>query len=306
MSERELEKMETVGTDGEAAAKSLENGEGVSVENGESANEETETTQVENAKKAVIITTSKSSFIPNALRSALEEKGYSVVFYAVPETDLSNVKMEKRVVFLFAEEYNDVNHHLMSTVRNFLNVNGLRAVIMGQKESCEFLKMNLTVERIFAEFYRPIDVKNVVEKAEAFVSAINYQNLRKNILVVDDAGVMLRTIHSWLSDRYNVTLANSAETATMQIRKRRPDLILLDYEMPVCSGAEFLDQLRQNPITSDIPVIFLTSRSDSDTVKSVLMKRPQGYMLKTTPKEQVIEKIDKFFEDQAMKIFSTR
>ncbi len=303
MSDSELEIAEASAQE-EIAAKPETNEEKPEGENVGEASAEQADVEAECAKKAVIITTSKSSFIPNALRSALEEKGYSVVFYAVPETDLSNVKMEKRVVFLFAEEYNDVNHHLLSTVKGFLNVNGLKAVIMGQKESCEFLKMNLTTERIFAEFYRPIDVKNVVEKAEAFASAINYQNVRKNILVVDDAGVMLRTIHSWLSDRYTVTLANSAETASTQIKKRRPDLILLDYEMPVCSGAEFLDQLRQNPITADIPVIFLTSRSDSDTVKSVLMKRPQGYMLKTTPKEQLLAKIDKYFEDQAMRMFT--
>ncbi|MCQ2749895.1 MAG: response regulator [Clostridia bacterium] len=79
------------------------------------------------------------------------------------------------------------------------------------------------------------------------------------------------------------------------IEVTKPDLILLDYEMPVCSGAQFLEMLHSEAQTKDIPVIFLTSRSDEETVRKVLELGPQGYLLKSQSKENIVEAISKFF-----------
>lgn len=121
---------------------------------------------------------------------------------------------------------------------------------------------------------------------------------KKNILVVDDSGQMLRTILGWLEGKYNVRLANSAETAAVSINKDIPDLILLDYEMPEVSGPEFFVQLREKERTKDIPVIFLTAQNDADSVRAVLELRPQGYILKTTASTTLVEKLDDFFRKQ--------
>ncbi|MCQ2979188.1 MAG: response regulator, partial [Clostridia bacterium] len=121
------------------------------------------------------------------------------------------------------------------------------------------------------------------------------RNGQRKILVVDDSPVFLRTISEWLELCYNVSICPSATAAFHMIEVTKPDLILLDYEMPVCTGAQFLEMLHSEQQTKDIPVIFLTSRSDEETVKKVLELGPQGYLLKSQPKENILEALQKYF-----------
>ncbi len=114
---------------------------------------------------------------------------------------------------------------------------------------------------------------------------------KKKILVVDDSGMALRTMMEYLEDTYDVALANSASKADEAIDKSIPDLILLDNEMPECSGAEFLQKLRSQPWTKDIPVVFLTSANDFATVKKLLDLKPEGFVLKSTQKAELLKTI---------------
>ena len=75
----------------------------------------------------------------------------------------------------------------------------------------------------------------------------------------------------------------------------------MDYEMPVCSGQQFLEMIRAEVSTSMIPVIFLTAKGDKESVKSVLALKPAGYLLKTMAAEQIVESIDNFFEKNKAK-----
>ena len=117
---------------------------------------------------------------------------------------------------------------------------------------------------------------------------------RKKILVVDDSPTFLRMIHKWLEVEYNVQVCPSATAAFHMIDTQKPDLILLDYEMPICNGAQFLQMLRSEPATADIPVVFLTGNDDRDTVISLISLKPQGYLLKTQTKAAIKDKIKEF------------
>lgn len=98
-------------------------------------------------------------------------------------------------------------------------------------------------------------------------------------------------IMSWLEPYYKITLANSAKIAKAVIDREMPDMILLDYEMPGCTGADFFGELKADINTKDIPVVFLTSKDDKDTVKSVLEMKPQGYILKLMPRNEIIDRV---------------
>ena len=74
-----------------------------------------------------------------------------------------------------------------------------------------------------------------------------------------------------------------------------PDLVLLDYEMPIVDGRQVLGMIRDEPEYANIPVIFLTGKSDAESVKSVLSLKPEGYLLKTEEPAKIIAEIDKFF-----------
>ena len=105
-----------------------------------------------------------------------------------------------------------------------------------------------------------------------------------------------------LSGKYDVTVVKSGMQAISYIGQHKPDLMLLDYEMPVTSGPQVMEMLRSEDSTKDIPIVFLTGKSDRDSVLSVMRLRPQGYLLKSTKKEDIIASIDNFFETGTWKI----
>ncbi len=65
--------------------------------------------------------------------------------------------------------------------------------------------------------------------------------------------------------------------------------------MPVTSGPQVLEMLRADTETKDIPVMFLTGKSDKESVMAVVALRPEGYFLKNIQKEELLEKLQEFF-----------
>lgn len=115
---------------------------------------------------------------------------------------------------------------------------------------------------------------------------------KKRVLVVDDNGPTLRTIKGMLEENYEVQIAPSGMKAMTSIGKLRPDLILLDYDMPVCDGRQTLEMIRADEDLADIPVIFLTSVNDREHIERVLALHPQGYLLKPPVKDKLLSSIE--------------
>lgn len=112
------------------------------------------------------------------------------------------------------------------------------------------------------------------------------------VLVVDDNAILLRTVKDMLAEDYNVSIAVSGAQAFMSIQKHKPDIILLDYEMPIVDGAEVFQLLRDDPKAQDIPVVFLTASADREVVTKLISLSPEGYMLKPPKKEKLLEMIE--------------
>jgi len=86
--------------------------------------------------------------------------------------------------------------------------------------------------------------------------------MQKNIFLVDDNVTNLTVAEEVLVKQFRVISLSSAAKMFAALEKFRPDLILLDIEMPEVSGFEAMKQLKANDLYTDIPVIFLTTRSD--------------------------------------------
>ncbi len=125
---------------------------------------------------------------------------------------------------------------------------------------------------------------------------------KKSILLVDDDTDFLQIAYSWFDGVYDVDFVSSAKEAIKYLSDKKPDLILLDHEMPKMSGYEFLAEIRKSWKTADIPVIFLTGKDDKDSVMQIIEKKPNGYLLKSTPKDQLLKSIDDFFADHILKL----
>lgn len=119
---------------------------------------------------------------------------------------------------------------------------------------------------------------------------------KKKILVVDDSNVMCQAMNELLGEAYEISMAHSGLAAIRTIVLNRPDLILLDYEMPVCDGKQVLEMIRSDKDIADIPVIFLTGKVDKQSIKNVLALKPAGYLSKTLNPLDIKKNIDEYFK----------
>lgn len=116
---------------------------------------------------------------------------------------------------------------------------------------------------------------------------------RKHILMVDDDPELLRSMKEMFQKTYKVSLAVSATQAMAIIGKEPPDLIILDYDMPICDGRMMFQMIRAEEKIKDVPVIFLTGISDREHILEVLKLKPAGYFLKPPVYEQILETINR-------------
>lgn len=86
----------------------------------------------------------------------------------------------------------------------------------------------------------------------------------KKILIVDDEPNNLNLLRQVLKGKFQLIFANCGLKALSAAKEHRPDLILLDIMMPDLSGYEVCEKLKKNPLTRDIPVIFVTAMSDAE------------------------------------------
>jgi diguanylate cyclase (GGDEF)-like protein len=85
---------------------------------------------------------------------------------------------------------------------------------------------------------------------------------RPKLLVVDDQPVNIQVLYQAFSKDHQLFMATSGEQALALCASQQPDLVLLDVMMPVMDGYEVCARLKANPLTRDIPVIFVTAHDD--------------------------------------------
>ncbi len=119
-----------------------------------------------------------------------------------------------------------------------------------------------------------------------------YKTNRDNILIIDDNALVLRNMKVLLDDQYSVSVAASANQAYMAMEKRKPNLILLDYEMPEINGKDLYIKFKTDERYRDIPIVFLTSAADADVVQKLLSLRPAGYILKPVNARNLLSVIE--------------
>ena len=95
---------------------------------------------------------------------------------------------------------------------------------------------------------------------------INNKKAKDLILVVDDQPNNLKLIANVLGQEYSLSIANSGINALKMLENGVPDLILLDVMMPEMDGFEVCKKIKENENTKNIPIIFLTAKSDIDDI----------------------------------------
>jgi putative two-component system response regulator len=113
----------------------------------------------------------------------------------------------------------------------------------------------------------------------------------KEILVVDDNAASLKQIGAYLMGTYSFSMAKSGEQALRICERERPDLILLDIEMPNMDGFEVISRLKLNPMLEHIPVIFLTGNRDTETETRGLQSGARDFIKKPVEKDILLHRL---------------
>lgn len=243
----------------------------------------------------ILITYDTPSLLVSSLEKQFAEKGYEISKSSLEVASLSACKGKYDTVVLFADEDISDNVEALVYLKDMSMENDIPIFVAGDSDELRKVEKTVPKSLIAANFTRPINVKNVVDVVVAYLSD-ETRTAKKKILVVDDSGAMLRNVKGWLEDKYQIILANSGAMAIKYLSLDKPDLVLLDYEMPIVDGKQVLQMIRTEMEFSDVPVIFLTSKSDKQSVIDVMSLKPEGYLLKTMPPQDIIKTVDDFFE----------
>lgn len=247
--------------------------------------------------QSVLIVTNTQGMMVSSLKGKLTETGNSVVVVEGNVKEVTKIEVNPSVVLIYTDEALAENMQVLIYLRDRCVEESIPVFLIGNQIELDAVKNVIPRSAIAKEYVRPVNINEIFEELSTYM-AEHDSSIKKKILVVDDSGPMLRNIKRWLEDKYQIILANSGAMAIKYLSINRPDLVLLDYEMPVIDGGKVLEMIRSEIDFADIPVIFLTGKNDKESVASVARLKPEGYLLKTISPEEIVKYIDDFFVKQ--------
>lgn len=248
-----------------------------------------------NSKIAII--SSAEYFLSRTLTNKLSELSYNTISYAPNNKSLSNLDSELSVIVLFLDSDFSDDMSIMVLIKDFALEKDVPLFLIGRPQELNQAEKIIPPDLIKGVFMRPIDLNEVLSSIVDYLTFFQEED-RKVLLIVDDSGIMLRSAKELFEKRYHVMLANSATMAIKSISLKKPDLILLDYDMPIVDGGQTFEMLRSESDFSSIPIMFLTGINDAETVTSLMKLRPQGYLLKSMSPKELLGAVDDFFLKQ--------
>ncbi len=116
---------------------------------------------------------------------------------------------------------------------------------------------------------------------------------KRSVLVVDDVPKNIQILGSILRDEgYEISFALNGKDALKKVEASRPDIILLDVMMPEMDGYQTCSQLRENESTMDIPVIFLTAKTDEESRIRGFQVGAQDYVTKPFNTPELLARVN--------------
>ncbi|MCR4897072.1 MAG: response regulator [Lachnospiraceae bacterium] len=243
----------------------------------------------------IMVIGEKETFLIRVLLKKLNDAGIENVF--VPwDVDHINSNWEGiALITVYMDDERRPPDKVVYFLKDKMNDEGLQMIAVGEKVDLQDLAGRVPSELIYRTFPRPLDNDEYVRTVSDLITRMQAGEFRKSILVVDDDPGYLNLVREWLKGTYKVTVVTSGLQAIKWLGKNKADLILLDHEMPVTSGPQVLEMLRSDSETKDIPVMFLTGKSDKQSVMAVVALKPEGYFLKTIDREELLMNLKEFF-----------
>ncbi|MBR4725809.1 MAG: response regulator [Lachnospiraceae bacterium] len=251
------------------------------------------------ADYSVTIIREKMTFMVNALVINLKKANYNVRESNMDVSNISAYVDSSDILILYTDEEIGAKQNTLVFLRDLCVEKGKLMLLVGVKDEIDEVTA-LIPPHLFADIIRrPLDMNAFIERINEVMNDEELEQRKKSILLVDDDPGYIHLLYEWLKDDYRVGMANSGMQAITWLARNNVDLILLDYEMPVLSGLQVLEMFKNEQYAKDIPVMFLTGKSDRESIMKVMELKPAGYMLKDINKFQLLANLNKFFVKQS-------
>ena len=172
-----------------------------------------------------------------------------------------------------------------------------RMILVGEAKYRDDIYRVLPKMEKYTWLDRPVDMRLLEETVDEEISKRMEDQCKHRILIVDDDPSYAKMVREWIKGDYRVDIVTAGMQAITFLVKAaetsKVDLILLDYEMPVIDGPQVLQMLRSEEATAHIPVIFLTGVGTKEAVSRVMSLKPDGYLLKTTSRADILSFLKK-------------
>ena len=117
--------------------------------------------------------------------------------------------------------------------------------------------------------------------------------MNKQILIIDDEPISIRIIKNYIGDKYKLNAVTDGSAAIKYLSKYKPDVILLDYMMPIYDGVHLMEILKKNAATADIPVIVVSGLADEERLETMRELGAYDIVKKPIDKDVLISSIEK-------------
>jgi len=117
--------------------------------------------------------------------------------------------------------------------------------------------------------------------------------VKTKILIIEDDQFLREFLFKKLSEEnFEVLAAKEGKEGVELAKKEKPDLILLDLILPEKNGYEVLEDLKKNPLTSEIPVLVLSNLGQKEEIEEAFRKGAKDYLIKAYfSLEEIVSKI---------------
>ena len=249
----------------------------------------------------VLLIRKEETFLVNTIKTNLEKNGFLFAESALSVRELNEKKDLAELLVLYVDDTIDEARDVLVYIKDLLLEEGKELLLLGDRIEVTSVEKVIPKELIAGVYERPFDMRAIMERVGDFLIQQRVHQRKKMILIVDDDPMYLKLIKDWLQDDYRVSMANSGMQAITWLANNKADLVLLDYEMPTIKGSKVLEMLRSDASIADTPVMFLTGKSDKQSILEVLAMKPAGYLLKSIDRKSLLETLNKFFVEQRYK-----
>ncbi|WP_022761551.1 response regulator [Butyrivibrio sp. AD3002] len=252
----------------------------------------------EDCTRSVLFVQTNSGIVPTSLEKSLTAARFKVT--VIPDEPDKIITYRSKVdIIIYYPGTNDKSHIklTMNLLAEMCQDDSKLLCIAGDPQDIDIAMSSGGAFRVSRTYIRPIDIDSFVKDFEYFSRLLAEYHRTKTLFIVDDDKDYLTVADHWLSSSYHVSCFDNGQDLLQGLATTIPDLIILDYEMPEMDGYELMKMIRNNPDTHRIPIIFLTGKNDRDHVFRILEYKPDGYLLKSSQKETLLDALQRFFEE---------